>query len=598
MKKKTLLIIIITLIILLLIAGGVFAYLFFATDLFKTDKQLFLKYAVSMGNNKNETNILENYEKKKRTTAYENNGNFIVNTEVIGNSSDLGMQMLQSVITPSNNTNITFSGKVDNANRKVEQNIQINYSETVNFPFTFKQDGDIYGVKSDLITQNYIAVENNNLKELFQKLGTTDVTSIPDKIEVQELQSMGLTGEEKNHLLNTYVTPMVNGLSDEKFSKTENADGSVEYILTLTYQDLKNIGVQILNTLSTDTMMINKINTALQDMYQNENMLLTTENIKETATNLNEKTVEDGNATISVTQKEGMTTGIRVDTADIIIKLTRVQDTSSAKYNISLKGKDTREISLQVSYSGLNTNIVTENISVTANIPDMMNVSYSFNNTVTFGNAVNIETMDMTKTAVLNNYPAEQLQPFMTQLGNVITQVNTNQMKQIGYPTDMVNPMAMWVVAPGLLQQQGLINRAQEAQKQQEEAEREMNEIMTNSEAQINEILSGMADDSPTNLADTEIKANNSEYESYKGQISGSKVKALCQKVRSNNLAEPSQKINVKLGQSASATSFLTNVNDVNTLINNISPAKTYNITLSYDTTTKFVCEIGIEEIN
>lgn len=562
MKKKTLLIIIISILIILLIAGGTFAYLFLATDLFKTDKQLFLKYAIGISNDKNEANILENYENKKKTTAYENSGSFTVNTEIVSESSDATVQKLKNVVNIANNTNIAFSGKVDQPNKKMEENIQINYSDTVNFPFTFKQDGDVYGVKSDVITPNYIAVDNNNLKDLFQKFGVTDVTNVPDKIEAQQLQTIVLTDEEKNHLLNTYLVPMINGISEEKFTKSENSDGSVDYMLTLTYQDIKNIVSQMLETLSTDTMMINKINTILQEIYKDEGILLTTEKVKKAVTNLNNQTVTDGNVTISVTQKDGVTTGMNVSSTDIIIKFSKVQDASSVKYNISLEGNDTNEISFQILYTGLNTNSITENISVTANISNSINIVYSYNNKVTFGNTVNIEAMDMTNTAVLNNYPAEQLQPFLFQLGSAIVQVNTNQMKQIGYPVEFGNPIAMWFTMPTVYQ------------------------MYNNASSTIN------------NLNKEEIEANNSQYEAFKGEIRGSQVKALCDKVTINNLNGMSNKINVKVGQPATATTFVENVGDANIIKSSIQAGKNYNVTLSYDASTGFVCEIGIEEIN
>ena len=57
-----------------------------------------------------------------------------------------------------------------------------------------------------------------------------------------------------------YIVPMYEGLAEDKFSKVENSDGSVRYVLTLTNAELKSIFVNMLQTLSTDTMMINKIN--------------------------------------------------------------------------------------------------------------------------------------------------------------------------------------------------------------------------------------------------------------------------------------------------------------------------------------------------
>ena len=42
--KKVVITLIIAILVLLLIAGGVLAYAYLATDIFKTDKQLFFKY--------------------------------------------------------------------------------------------------------------------------------------------------------------------------------------------------------------------------------------------------------------------------------------------------------------------------------------------------------------------------------------------------------------------------------------------------------------------------------------------------------------------------------------------------------------------------
>ena len=565
MKKKTLLIIIISLIILLGVLCGVFAYLFLATDIFKSDKELFLKYAVDMANNTEKVNLLENYSNKKKTTAYENSGTFTVNTEVKGGStSDENIQMIQNAINYGNNTNISFNGKVDNANKRVEENIQINYSDTINFPFTYKQDGDIYGIKADAITPNYIAIENNNLPDLFQKLGATDLTNIPNKFEIQEIQNLEFTDEEKTHILNTYLMPVINGLADEKFSKEENADGSVNYTLTLTYQEINSIIAQMLQTLSTDTMIINKINSVLQELYQNQSMNITPEDIQNAVNNMNDTAVDEGVATIKVVQKNGKTTNISVNANDLTIKFEKEQNDSDVRYNISIANAEEYTFIVEVSYSGLNTNNIIEEFSININIPEAMEITYTFDNTVTFGNAVNIEEMDMTKTAVLNNYPAEQLQPFMNQLGMAVTQINTNQMNQIGYPTYMVNPMVMWFTSPLYLQ---IYNLATDS-------------IINN------------------NLSEEEIEAKNMPFESYKGQIKGSNVKSLCDKVRLYSLDGESKAINVKLGQPASATSFVDNVNDINTIKSNIQSGKTYNVTLSYDETTGYICEIGIVEIN
>lgn len=572
MKKKTLVIIIITIIILLLILGGVFAYLFFATDMFKTNKELFAKYTASMISDESTldvTSSLENYFNRKQNTMYENEGNFSVYIGNLENNTDTSMQAIINAVKLANNTNITFNGKIDNSNKKVEENIQINYSDTVNLPFTYKQDGDIYGIKMDSITPNYVAIENNNLKELFQKLGTTDVNQIPDRLEIQEIESIKFTDEEKTHLLNTYLQPIFNGISEEKFSKTETTEGSIIcYNLILTKQELKDIFVQALQILSSDTMMINKINNIIGEVYQDETMNISSEDIQELIDNLSKKSADDSNITISVTKKDDSTNKISITSEDIVFEFTKNETKSNISYNFSITGTDTNNISVQISYSGLDTNTIAENYSVTVNITGEMtgniNLEYSFNNTVTFNNSITIDAMPQESTAVLNNYPAEQVQPFVAQLGMAIAQINSNQMTQIGYPLDMVNPMGMWFIAPSII---GMYNN-------------------------INTSINN------TDLNSMEVQTNNAKFEKYKGVISGSQVKTLCKQVKINNVDVTLGKVNVKYGEEASSTSFIMNANDTDVIKNSIQSSKTYNVTLSYDSTTGYVCEIGIVEIN
>ena len=567
MKKKTLLIIIIFIIILLLVAGGIFAYLFLATDMFKTNKELFAKYTAFMISDKSTSDAtvsLENYFYKKQNTAYQNEGDFSAHIENLENNTDESMQPINNAINIANNTNITFNGKVDNANKKVEENIQINYTDTANFPFIYRQDGDIYGIKMDSITPNYVAIENNNLKELFQKLGATDVSQIPDRLEAQKIESIKFTDEEKTHLLNTYLQPIFNGISEDKFTKIENTDGSINYNLTLTKQEVKDILVQTLQILSTDTMMINKINNIIGEVYQDETMNISSENIQELINNLNETSADDSNITISVTKKDGSTNKISISSEDTVLEFTKNQTNSNISYNFAINGLDTNNINVQISYSGLDTNTITENYSVTVDISGKINLEYSFNNTVTFDNSITIDAMPQESTAVLNNYPAEQVQPFITQLGMAIGQVNSNQMTQIGYQAEFINPMVMWFTAPSTIV------------------------IYNTASSSINN----------SDLNKQKVEAYNVQYETYKGVISGSKAKALCDKVKTNNLDVTLEKINIKLGETASATSFVMNANDADSIKNSILSGKTYDVTLSYDVSTGYVCEIGIVEVN
>ena len=350
-KKKTLLIVIIVLIVWILIIGGIVAFLFLGTDLFKSDKELFAKYVASMTDK--ETGFfpisLNDYENRKMNNAYEINGNFSVNTEILATASSMQssstdqssmaaqLMLIESLVDYGNNTNISYSGKVDNQNKKVEQNIQINYQDGVSLPFNYKQVGDIYGLQADFVSSDYIAIENNNLPALLQKLGATNITNVPNKIEIQEIESLNFTDEEKQHIYDNYVANILMELSDDKFTKTENNDGSVSYTLTLSVNEVKDLLVKELQILSEDTMMIDKINNIFQEVSSNSAQTITSQDILDLVDEMNvETTTANDNFVITVTQNNGEVNSLVISTTDMKVSITKNVQDSNLSYTIAM----------------------------------------------------------------------------------------------------------------------------------------------------------------------------------------------------------------------------------------------------------------------
>ncbi len=453
-KNKTLKTVIIILIILIVLAGGAFAYIYFGTDLLKSNKELFGKYATQLGDGEAgfSPTILTNYENKKSTTSYSNSGRFSVNTVLLGDAATSSTgQSISPLLDTANGTNITFSGSVDNANRRVEENISVNYSDSVTLPFTYKQDGDTYGIQADIFTPNYIAVQNDNLQQLLQNLGATDIQGIPNKIELSTIESLQFTDEERTQLYNTYILSVYNNLGEEKFTKAQGNNGENNYTLTLTTEEFKNIMVQTLQTLSNDTATLNKINSILQEVYGDTTTQITAEDINELANNLSSQTAEAGNITITLTEQDGVTTGITINTLTLTIEITKNQTDSMVAYNFAITSTEGQNVSLAMTYEGLNTDNVAENISFILDNQNGVNVTYAYSNNVSFGNVASIEGFD-SNTVILNNYSAEQLQPFVVQLVAILMQTNSDQMNELGFPEEIGNPMMMWFVTPTLFQ--------------------------------------------------------------------------------------------------------------------------------------------------
>ena len=519
MKKKGLIITIIVLVVLLVLAGGAFAYIYFGTDLLLSERQGFEKYAIQLvvGENKFISSNLENYYNRKETTPYTTDGSISAATMLIGDAASTNsteVQKLVDILRYSDQASISFEGKVDNANKKFEQNISINYSDTVKFPFTYRVDGDIYGIQSDEIGATYIAIDNNNLPELFQNLGATDVTGIPNKLESTELQSANFTDEERAHILNTYILPIYNGITDDKFSKQDNTDGSVTYTLTLTTQELKNMLLQALEILKEDQLMIDKLNGIAQELYgdnyNEETMEINQKSIQESISNIGSASIEDGTVQLGITQSDRRVNKISINYGEITINISKLSSNQSGdNYNISiLKGGYTL-FDLEMSYSVIDTNSLHEQYIATVNIENKTTTKYHYSNTVTFGSNISFEPLNATNSAILNSYSTEQLLPFLGQLGIRIVQINNEQMTELGYPTELINPVIMWFATPSIIttmqNQENIVDNAEKGQQNFNETLEQDNESLDNIEGQLQDLY----ENSEANNVDTSnITAN------------------------------------------------------------------------------------------
>ncbi len=145
MKKKILLAVL--LVVILLGAGITYAY--FATDMFKTEKEMFFSY---IGNS-----IEETEQNKKK--PYSNNGEITFNMTGLEDES----------ISVINNSKISFEGKSDNVRKIAEQKITLE-AQGINIPIIYRNKENIYGIQTNILEDRFLKIINENLEdELFTK---------------------------------------------------------------------------------------------------------------------------------------------------------------------------------------------------------------------------------------------------------------------------------------------------------------------------------------------------------------------------------------------------------------------------------------------
>ena len=157
-KSKKIIIILIVIITIILVIGGIaFAYL--TTDIFRSNKDLFFKYTTQLGDTKNgmvDSNLKKYFENISKA-SYTNEGNFRVNV-----TSDEEQEKYKEI----NNFNISFLGQVDKENKKEEQEISLNYSDSVKFPINYKKIGDSIGLQTKYVGSKFIVAQKDKLDKL------------------------------------------------------------------------------------------------------------------------------------------------------------------------------------------------------------------------------------------------------------------------------------------------------------------------------------------------------------------------------------------------------------------------------------------------
>lgn len=501
--------IIIIVIILIIILAGVFAYLYFLTDVFKTSKQLFMKYAAQIVEQENgfvEKNI-ETYYQKKEETPYKNNGKFYTNIK--GSTSET-----ENIVNAVNNFSIDFSGKTDKTNNKTEQNITLNYSDDVTLPMIYRHTGDFYGIQTNDVSEKYVTIENNNLKELAEKLGM-DSSEIPDKIEIsQDIQTVEFTAEERKTVKERYLNILNTELREEQFQSQKTGDESNKYTLTLQYSEFKDLIISLLKELQNDDITLGK----LESITESAKLTNTTETIdakyiENLITSLEKAKTSEGQFTISLIQKNSKLQNITVESDELNLSIDKQEAEDNLDYNIEVSisqdGEQQARIFFTANISGINT---MQNVNETyefgmesfldSDTNETIEYNYHFENTIKFVDSVEVEELTEENSIILNNYDAEPLQNFITALGQRIVDINTDQMEQIGFQYG--NPMIFMLPLP-------MITGA----------------MITNQGQNVIE---------DSSMEETEITAFNNSFMAYEGTQRGTNVKALIQQINTQNV--------------------------------------------------------------
>lgn len=483
-KRIALAIAIPSIIVIIIIITGILLYL--NTDMFKSNKTLFFKYfgknsenikeieeifesteyEKKLQNNKytDDINIKVNYTNNLQTTS-EDNSNTINNVKLLIKGEedknnkysykDFKLEKDKNIAT---NTENQSSSENSNESNNKEQNImEVEY---------IKNDNN-YGIRFSDLFKQYLLVENNNLKDLFRKIGYSEqeLENVPDSIEINDitLSDIKFTEDEIKQLSEKYSEIINKKVSKEKFEKNSKQVITINeknittnaYILKLTNEELNNLYVDLLESLKQDEIILNKIE-SIQNKINSININSSeSKDLKESFAEeidlqiekINKTNIGNQETKIIVYENSGKTirTAIQGKDYEINFDYINTQDEKNIElivkkdeietYNIKLK-KDKDGIKLDI-YSNDETNPIKISLEQNKNESDKkcsnnINLKYENANSkleVSAEQEINIvdnfeneNTLNDQNSILLNGLEKEQLQAVLNQVSEEVQQ--------------------------------------------------------------------------------------------------------------------------------------------------------------------------------
>ena len=262
--KKVVVAMIIILLILLLAIGEAFAYLYVATDVLKTDRQLFFQYfsQITAEDGFVDKKIIE-FNKKKTQNPYKDSGKITFEVEYPDNT-------MKAIIEKVNDLSINYLGRVDSVNQKAERNIEIDYGNDVVLPINYRMDNNKFGLQTDELSKKFIAIRNENLDQFIDDISGDGIVSMSAKINgISEIlttnnnlfSKIELSENEIEQLEQIYSPILKEALTEEKFTSVKTAQEE-SYTLEISFQEIKDIIIKMLEKTKENTLLIDKLNEA------------------------------------------------------------------------------------------------------------------------------------------------------------------------------------------------------------------------------------------------------------------------------------------------------------------------------------------------
>lgn len=371
-KKKRMTLIISIIVAVIIIIAIILGILYIKTDMFKSNKTLFIKY---LGKNAENVESLQSlvqeneYENSLQNTPYKTNTQIKANyTQNVGTTSENNNNSINKLI-------LNIEGQTDKANNYDNKKIELKNQDNTEATITYTRNNDSYGLLFNDLFNQYVVVNNSNLKDLAKKLEFSDeqINNIPDNINVDEniLNDIKFSNDELNTLKSKYSSIVTGNVDSNKFGKQTSVGVSINnqnmvanaYSITLTKEELNNIYVKILEAIKSDEVILGKID-KIQNIYNEVTLGNNNINIKEkiqqqietTIQNINQNNIGSEQTKITVYEVNGKTIKTEIQGDSYKIDIDYIEN-NEKYFNVKITKSDKTEESVTITGTSDKVNI-------------------------------------------------------------------------------------------------------------------------------------------------------------------------------------------------------------------------------------------------
>lgn len=264
-KSRNMIAIIISIIVILIFVSAIVAYLYLKTDILKNNQQLFAKYITQTVEQTGKTldiQAIEKYKQLRNENKYESK------TSINIVSSEGG-----EISNPLNKLTATLDIQKDKEEQYLYGNGKILFDGEEYLQAEIIKEQDVYGIRFSDVVKQFVTIKNDeNLEAVANSLGQ-NVSDLEEIMNLIDGNVEIISEESAQDNSAKYSNIIMKDLQKGTFAKQKNAmitynNMTVKtnaYEVALDSEQVKNMLIEVLNNLKSDTQLLSKLPMVSED---------------------------------------------------------------------------------------------------------------------------------------------------------------------------------------------------------------------------------------------------------------------------------------------------------------------------------------------